>query len=922
MLTDASHGGGGAPRHERDAAALGAFTLAADRVSRSTTIREALESVAAALAAATRADAAVARVLDDDRAHLTAVAVCASSAALVAELESSRVPVAELAAPADDEGASDPLRRLAARAGLRAAVHAPVVRDGETVATVEAYRRIGSFSPADGLAARLAAGHAAIALRAFGAGPENGARSVRTAPLELVGDALAAAAERDGVVGQVARLAAETTGAGCALVWKLEGDGVAVRVAAYGDSRGAADAPAARAAAAEIARGGEALLVQRLDGQTDGRDAVLVTLRLGEPTLGVLQLVFADESAPSEAALARLSSFGVRAAHTIRSAERAHRAELDLERTRALLAVVGQAIAQLSLSHTLETAIARASELLGCERVAVYLRERERLEAAAARGLDGPHVAVGEALLHAALVSPRDPGVVVIDDAASDPRLVSAAHAVEESGIESVVAVPLLADGEVIGLLTVYPAAGEHVSAAETGLLIAIVSQLAVAVQNARLHERAKRLGSELEQALTAERQAARHAAALYEISRSFAQSLSLDATLDAVVRTVVEALDVDAASIAMLDARRENFVARALRVREERLEEPLRVILSQPQPAEKVRALAGRGRDAIRLGRGREASPDAADILAPFLEQGATAAIVPVATPSEVLATVTLLMLDPARPLEAETIQAALSIAGQAALAIDNARLYQQQKDFADTMQRSLLPRTQPLVAGLEVGHVYDPSDEVDVGGDVYDFLLLDERRLAVAVGDVMGHGIEATADMALAKFAFRLLARRHPRPADFLAAVNEAVARELPAGKFITMVYVVVDGRRAELACARAGHPPPRLVRSDGSVAPLAASGLALGIDRGQLYEEVRERFEPGTAVVLYTDAVVEARRDDELYGWDRLDAFLAANRELGAQDLAEAVLQDCRAFAGGELRDDCAIVVLKRPQEPEAR
>src|SRR5260370_30439554 len=108
--------------------------------------------------------------------------------------------------------------------------------------------------------------------------------------------------------------------------------------------------------------------------------------------------------------------------------------------------------------------------------------------------------------------------------------------------------------------------------------------------------------------------------------------------------------------------------------------------------------------------------------------------------------------------------MDAALAIAGQAALAIDNARLYQQQKQFADTMQRSLLPHAQPDVQGLEVGEVYESSAHVDVGGDVYGFLTLDDGRLAVVLGAVTGPGVAATADMAMAQFVCRSLARRDP--------------------------------------------------------------------------------------------------------------------------------------------------------------
>jgi serine phosphatase RsbU (regulator of sigma subunit) len=283
-------------------------------------------------------------------------------------------------------------------------------------------------------------------------------------------------------------------------------------------------------------------------------------------------------------------------------------------------------------------------------------------------------------------------------------------------------------------------------------------------------------------------------------------------------------------------------------------------------------------------------------------------------ATPGEVLGTLTLLSLDPQRPLERDALDTAMTIAAQAALAIDNARLYQQQKDFAETMQHSLLPRVLPAVPGLEVGHVYQSSARVDVGGDLYDFLALDDGRLAVILGDVTGKGIEAAADMAMAKFSFRALARMHPEPQDFLARVNEVIVDEIGTGKFITMLYVLADPRTRLVACASAGHPAAKLVSADGTVVPLAGRGLALGVEPGQRYEAERVELEPGAAIVLYTDGVVEARRDGRLYGEERLDTLLRKHAASGAQELAEAVLADCRNFAGGDLGDDCALVCLR--------
>jgi sigma-B regulation protein RsbU (phosphoserine phosphatase) len=166
----------------------------------------------------------------------------------------------------------------------------------------------------------------------------------------------------------------------------------------------------------------------------------------------------------------------------------------------------------------------------------------------------------------------------------------------------------------------------------------------------------------------------------------------------------------------------------------------------------------------------------------------------------------------------------------------------------------------------------------------------------------------------MAMVKFTFRSLARRYPGPGAFLAAANEVVLEEVELGKFVTMVYLRVDPARTELICASAGHPRPRLLHADGSVESLPVGGLALGIVGNQTYEEIRIPYATGDAVVLYTDGVIEARRGRELYGTPRLDGFLAAHHELGARKLADAVLADCREYAGGPLFDDCAVVVVR--------
>jgi serine phosphatase RsbU (regulator of sigma subunit) len=208
----------------------------------------------------------------------------------------------------------------------------------------------------------------------------------------------------------------------------------------------------------------------------------------------------------------------------------------------------------------------------------------------------------------------------------------------------------------------------------------------------------------------------------------------------------------------------------------------------------------------------------------------------------------------------------------------------------------------------------VYESAAQVDVGGDVYDFLELSDGRLAVVLGDVTGHGIDATADMAMAKFVFRSLAREHSDPSEFLAHANEVVVGEIAVGKFITMAYVTISPE-GEVLCASAGHPEPRVVFADGRVEGLACGGLALGILAPQEYEQVSTQLPEGGAVVLYTDGVIESRNGRDLFGTPRLDEVLAATASRPAQEKADAVLAACREFAGGDLPDDCAIVVIQR-------
>jgi len=878
------------------AEALAVFARAARSLAGGAPIEETFAELAEAAAQGTGAEVAVLWLPEAD-GGLVAQSVWSASAGLAAEIEGLRVESLERAATVVrarlDESAEEltvPFDAAAGGGAIELARRGQAFDRDETRVAVLAAELAG-------LGRRLEAG---VAARKGGGGT-----------LDVAGDALAAVAADDGAPARVARLAAVASGGDAAVVWRLRDETLEV-AGSYGPI--VADDELAAAANAAL----EELSIVSVDGSAPAR---VVTLQLGRPVLGALQVRFPSGRVPDEHGVDQLASFAVRAAHALRSSERARDTGLELERSRALLSVVGEAISQLSLAHTLETAIERVAHLLGADRVAVYLTEGGHIEVAASRGIEGPHQAVAHALL-AAVVESRQTGVIAEIDAPVDERLAPVRAYVEESEIGSVLALGLVVGDEPIGVLAVYPRQRRSLSENERSLLTALAGQLAVAVQNARLHERVTTLYDELKQALASEQEKSKRLHAQHEISRSFAQSLSLETTLDVLASSIVELLGVDAAVIRMPDERGIELTARSVHVDDERVDPAARALLSRPQqlPRRDLLALLRRSEPLILDAELAESFGGALALLAPFLRKGSSAALIPIATPSELLATLTIISLHPERPVAGEIAETALSIAGQAALAIDNARLYGQQKAFADTMQRSLLPREAPELPGLELGDVYESAARVEVGGDVYDYLTLGDGRLAVVLGDVTGHGVDAAADMAMAKYVFRSLAREHPDPGAFLAAANEVVSSEIAPGRFITMVEVVLDAVVGEVACASAGHPPPRLVLPDGIVESISARGLALGIDAPQVYGTVVAPFPPGAIVVVYTDGVIEARRGGEQFGVERLDALLTERRELPPQGLAEAALAACRDWTEGELSDDFAVVVVKR--SPQSR
>jgi PAS domain S-box-containing protein len=266
------------------------------------------------------------------------------------------------------------------------------------------------------------------------------------------------------------------------------------------------------------------------------------------------------------------------------------------------------------------------------------------------------------------------------------------------------------------------------------------------------------------------------------------------------------------------------------------------------------------------------------------------------------------------------EDLLLAENLAYRCALAADNARLYRDRSEIARVLQRSLLPPHLPEIPGVEVGAEYLPVGEAnDVGGDFYDLINTVEDGWLCAIGDVRGKGVEAASVTALARYTIRAVTLKNDRPSEVLAALNEAMLRQLPEDRFCTAACVRLEPQDGSAGVgvdvSRAGHPPPLLVRPEGTVEEVGCSGRVLGVFPDAELLNTSLRLMPGEALVLYTDGVTEARSPDgDFFGEGRLRHLLGSCAGCDAVTLASSIKGVVLAFQEGYPSDDLAILVLR--------
>ena len=290
---------------------------------------------------------------------------------------------------------------------------------------------------------------------------------------------------------------------------------------------------------------------------------------------------------------------------------------------------------------------------------------------------------------------------------------------------------------------------------------------------------------------------------------------------------------------------------------------------------------------------------------------------IVPLAARGRVFGAITLVWAESGRNYTQDDLPLVEELAARAALAIDNARLFQERDHIAVALQRSLLPPELPSIPRVELAARYRASGAGnEVGGDFYDVFETGDGNWSLLIGDVCGKGPEAAALMGIARHTVRTASMQEKRPSRVLSILNEGILRQSTDGRFCTVCYVRMhpreDGMR--LTVATGGHPLPLILRADGSVEQAGVPGTLIGVLEDPEITDLAVELGPRDALLLYTDGVTDEQSEEEEFGEERLTEVFRSCVGKDAEEIARTIEQAVMEFAPGVPRDDIAILVAR--------
>src|SRR5437660_1299376 len=490
---------------------------------------------------------------------------------------------------------------------------------------------------------------------------------------------------------------------------------------------------------------------------------------------------------------------------------------------------------------------------------------------------------------------------ILVGDVAKDGRYISAIPEVR-----SELAVPLIIKNRVIGVIDLESLQPDHFTEEHKQLLILIASRVAVGIENARLYTRTTRQ--------------ARTLLLLNEIARELTSILNLDQLLKRIAELLRRLIDFQMFSILLLDSSCEKLQHRfSLRFNENvhvKREIPLgRGVVGHAAETRQAILVPDVSKDPRYI----EGNPETRSELA-----------VPLIYKDKVIG---VLDLEHTRRgfFTEDHRRTMMTLAAQVAIAVENARLYEEiarqerrlERDLAlaRELQMRLLPQVLPKLRDLEVAAKFVPARAI--GGDLYDFVNYSLSRLGIVIGDVSGKGAPAAIYAALVNGILRSHAPIEPGPAEMLSAVNNSLGERRIEGQFVSIIYAVWDDAERTLQVANSGLPRP-IYCHNGKVEVIEATGLPLGLFDDADYDEFNFRAKPGDLFVFFSDGILDARNNaGELFGRQRVEQIVSRAADKSADWIVDTLFKAVLEHAGSEDPfDDQTVVAIKVKGSPAKR
>jgi len=482
---------------------------------------------------------------------------------------------------------------------------------------------------------------------------------------------------------------------------------------------------------------------------------------------------------------------------------------------------------------------------------------------------------------------------ILIDDVTKDPRYIAAVP-----NVCSELAVPLTTKNRVIGVIDLEARHQNYFTEEHNRLLSLIASRMAAGIENAQLYTRTTKQ--------------ARILLLLNEIARELSSILNLDELLGRIAELLQKLIDFQMFSILLLDPSGEKLQHRfSLRFNENvhvKHEIPLgRGLVGQAALTRQAILVPDVSKDSRYI----EANPETRSELT-----------VPLIYKDKVIG---VLDLEHTRRgfFTDDHRRTMTTLAAQVAIAIENARLYEEiarqerrlERDLslARELQMRLLPQALPHLKHLELSAKFSPARAI--GGDLYDFIPYSLSRLGIVIGDVSGKGAPAAIYAALVSGILRSHAPIEPGPAEMLSAVNLSLAERRIEAQFVSLIYAVWDDEHGELVVANSGLPRPVLVH-DGKNNVIEATGLPLGLFDDANYDEFRFKMKPGDMFVFFSDGILDARnRKGDLFGRTRVEKIIAECAGKSANCVVDSLFKAVAEHSAGvETFDDQTVVAIK--------